>query len=62
MQEYNQQKQRQCDISEPSSPTTASPGYPNTSEEQNHSFKFNLMTMIETFKGDINNSHITQTQ
>ena len=39
--------------SEPSSPTTASPGYPNTLEKQD---KSHLMMMIKNFKKDINNS------
>ena len=39
--------------SEPSSPTTAIPGYPNTLEKQD---KSHLMMMIENFKKDINNS------
>jgi hypothetical protein len=42
--------------SEPSSPTTASPGYPNTPENQNSDLKSNIMMMIEDFKSDINNS------
>ena len=42
--------------SEPSSPTTASPGYPNTPEKQDSDLKSHLMMMIENFKKDINNS------
>ena len=42
--------------SEPSSPTTASPGYPNTPEKQDSDLKSHLMMMIEDFKKDINNS------
>jgi hypothetical protein len=41
--------------SEPNSPTTASPGYPNTPEKQDSDLKSHLMMMIEDFK-DINNS------
>ena len=41
--------------SEPSSPTTASPGYPNTLEKQELDLKSYLM-MIEGFKKDLNNS------
>jgi hypothetical protein len=41
---------------EPSSPTTAIPGYPNTPENQNSDLKSHLMMMIEDFKKDINNS------
>jgi hypothetical protein len=36
---------------EPSSPTTASPGYTNTPEKQDLDLKFHLMMMIEDFKG-----------
>ena len=42
--------------SEPSSPTTASPGYPNTPQKQVSDLKSHLMMMIEDFKKDINNS------
>ena len=41
--------------SEPSSPTIASPGYPNTLEKQDSDFKSHLMIVIEDFK-DTNNS------
>jgi hypothetical protein len=41
--------------SEPSSPTIASPGYPNTPEKQDSDLKSLLMMMIEDFKKDINN-------
>ena len=42
--------------SEPSSPTKANRGYPNTPEKQNSDLKSHLMVMIEEFKKDINNS------
>ena len=42
--------------SEPSSSTTASPGYPNTLEKQDLDFKSHLMMLIEDFKKEINNS------
>jgi hypothetical protein len=42
--------------SESSSPSTASPGYPNTPEKQDSDLKLHLMLMIEDFKKDINNS------
>jgi hypothetical protein len=42
--------------SEPSSPSTASPGYPNTLEKQDSDLKSHLLMMIEDFKKDINNS------
>ena len=41
---------------ETSSLTTESPGYPNTPEKQDSDLKSYLMTMIEDFKKDINNS------
>ena len=41
---------------EPNSPTTASPGYPNTPEKQDSDLKSYLMKMIEVIKEDINNS------
>jgi hypothetical protein len=37
----------------PSSPTTESPGYPNTPEKQDSDLKSHLMIIIEDFK-DIN--------
>jgi hypothetical protein len=43
-------------LSEPSSPTTGSPGYPNIPEKQDSDLKSHLMMMIETFKMNINNS------
>jgi hypothetical protein len=36
--------------SEPSSPTTTNPGYPNTPENQDYDLKSHLMMMIEEFK------------
>ena len=42
--------------SEPSSPTTASPGYPNILEKQELNLKSYLMMLIEDFKKDLNNS------
>ena len=42
--------------SEPSSPTTASPRYPNTLEKQELDLKLYLMMLIEGFKKDLNNS------
>jgi FtsZ-binding cell division protein ZapB len=41
--------------SEPSSPTTANPGYPSTPEKQDSDLKSHLMMMIEEFK-DTNHS------
>jgi len=42
--------------SEPSFPTTASPGYLDKQEKQDLDLKSYLMTMIEDFKKDRNNS------
>ena len=42
--------------SEPSSPTTASPRYPNTPEKQELDLKSYLMMLIEGFKKDLSNS------
>jgi hypothetical protein len=42
--------------SEPSTPTTASPGYPSTPERQDSDLKSYPMTLVEDFKKDINNS------
>jgi hypothetical protein len=42
--------------SETSSPTTASPGYPNTPEKQDSDSKSHFMMTIEKFKKKMNNS------
>ena len=42
--------------SEPSPPTTASPGYSNTPEKQDSDVKSYLMMLVEDFKKGINNS------
>ena len=42
--------------SEPSRPTTVSPGYTNTPEKQNSDFKSYLMVVVEDFEKGINNS------
>ena len=42
--------------SEPSSPTTVNPGYPNTPEKQDSDLKSHLMMMVEDFKKDIYDS------
>jgi len=42
--------------SEPSSPTTASPGYPNTPIKQDSNLHSHFMKMIKDFKKDTNNS------
>jgi hypothetical protein len=41
--------------SEPSTSTTASPGYPNIPEKQDSDLKSYLMMLVEEFKKDINN-------
>jgi hypothetical protein len=42
--------------SEPSTPTSASPGYPNTPEKQDTDLKSYLMILAEDIKKGINNS------
>jgi hypothetical protein len=42
--------------SEPSTPTTVNPGYPNTPEKQESDLKSNLLMLVEDFKKGINNS------
>jgi hypothetical protein len=42
--------------SEPSPPTLASPGHPNTPEKQDSDLKSYLMMLVEDFKKEINNS------
>jgi hypothetical protein len=42
--------------SEPSTPTTASPGYPNIPKKQDSDLKSYLLMLIEDFKEAINNS------
>jgi hypothetical protein len=42
--------------SEPSTPTTESPGYTYTPEKQDSDLKSLLMILVEDFKKDINNS------
>jgi hypothetical protein len=42
--------------SEPSTPASASPGYPNIPEKQDLYIKSYLMMLIEDFKKDINSS------
>ena len=46
--------------SEPSTPTSASPGYPNTLENLDPDLKANLMMMVEDIKKDFNNSLIQE--
>jgi gas vesicle protein len=42
--------------SESSTPTSASPGYPNTPQKQESDLKSYLMMLVEDIKKDINNS------
>ena len=42
--------------SEPSTPTSSSPGDPNTPEELDRDLKAYLMMMVEDIKKDLNNS------
>jgi hypothetical protein len=42
--------------SEPSTPNTASPGFPNTPRKQDLDLKLYLVMVVEDFKKDINNS------
>jgi hypothetical protein len=52
----NNKRQYTLAPSEPSSPTTASPGYTNTPENQDADLKFLSHEDSESFKEDINNS------
>ena len=49
-------KQDRSPSSEPSTPTSASHGYPNTPEKQNSELKSYLMMLVEDLKKGINNS------
>jgi hypothetical protein len=42
--------------SEPSTPTSASPGHPNTPEKLDPNLKAHLMMMVEDIKKEFNNS------
>ena len=48
--------QDQSPSSEPSIPTSVSPGYHNTHEKQDPDLKAYLMMMVEDIKKDFNNS------
>jgi predicted RNase H-like nuclease (RuvC/YqgF family) len=43
-------------LSEPSTPTSAIPGYPNTPEKQDSDLKSYLMMLVENIKKGFNNS------
>jgi hypothetical protein len=48
--------QEHSPLSEPSTPNSPSPGYPNTPEKQDLDLKSYLMVLVEDFKKVINNS------
>jgi hypothetical protein len=48
--------QNHSPLSEPSTPTSASSGYPNTPENQDSDLKLYLMMLVEDIKKGINNS------
>jgi hypothetical protein len=54
VEEHKQQKTRHLASSVPSSPITASPGYPKTQEKQDSYLKSHHIMMIEDFKKNIN--------
>jgi hypothetical protein len=49
-------KQDHSPSSEPITPISASPGYPNTPEKQDLDLKSYFMMLVEDFKKGINNS------
>jgi hypothetical protein len=55
-QHKNTINKSQANIAPPeaSYPTTASPGYPNTTEAQENGLKYNLIKILEAFKEEIN--------
>ena len=55
LKNFNNRNQDHLVSSEPSTPTTASPGYPTTPEKQDSDLKSYLMMLVEDFKKDINN-------
>jgi hypothetical protein len=52
----NNRNQDYLESSEPSTPTTTSPGYPNRQEKQDMDLKSYLMMLVQDFKKNINNS------
>jgi gas vesicle protein len=52
----NTRNQHHSPTSEPSTPTSASPGYPKTPEKLDPDLKAYLMMMVEDIKKDFNNS------
>jgi hypothetical protein len=54
--EYSQQKPGHLTPPEYSYPTTASPGYPNTTKAQENDLKYNFIKMAEAFKEEMNES------
>ena len=53
----NNKKQCKLAPSKPSSPTTVSPGYSNTSVDQDSDLQSHFMKMIETLEENINTIH-----
>jgi hypothetical protein len=53
---FTNRNQEHWASSEPSTPTTTSPGYPNTPEKQDADLKSYLMMVVEDLKKSINNS------
>jgi hypothetical protein len=53
---FTNRNQDHSPSSEPSTPTSASPGHPNTPEKLDLDLKAYLMMMMEDIKKDINNS------
>jgi hypothetical protein len=52
----NNRNQDHSASSEPSTPTTVSPGYHNTPEKQDSDLKSYFMMLVEDFKKGVNNS------
>jgi hypothetical protein len=53
---FTERNQDHSAASEPSTPTTASPGYHNTPKKQDSGLKSYHMMLVEDFKKGINNS------
>jgi hypothetical protein len=56
LKNLNNRNQDHSALSEPSTPTTASLGYPNTPEKQDSDLKSYHMMLVGDFKNSINNS------
>jgi hypothetical protein len=53
---FTNRNQNHSPSPEPSTPTSARPGYPNTPEKLDPDLKAYLMMMVENIKNDFNNS------